>query len=450
MEDKVSSLKKIKELFDQGLLTSDEFDLMKKEILETNYNDNLHKENESQNISKYEENKSNPNPLEILNKTIIDTQESNNSNYDSIKEIKTKNRFTLGNLTPILLILFIVVFGVFVFSKYSNNKNNSSSSINSGGKKTSFDNCIELVEYTRYKTYSDLKSEWGEGNIGEPWDASAVGDLNMKVKVRWSNIKCNGNTVEIMFVNGNIIDKMPTSYDGIFCDAYNIRKTETVYENTTNNTSKTDTSKSILDPAQTQTVSSELTQSNSSPKNEIINDFNGEGSLTVNWKGKQEVHYFSEGLATAERDGKWGYIDKNGNEIISCKFDGVNYFDGGVAKVKLNGKNEYIDKKGNVINTSKYEFVCDFKEGISRVSLNGKFGYIDNTGREIIPCEFKGADVYFHEGMTGVEFNQKWGFFDKDGNKVTPFIYDSTKYFVGGIASVKLNGKWVSINKKGR
>ncbi len=35
------------------------------------------------------------------------------------------------------------------------------------------------------------------------------------------------------------------------------------------------------------------------------------------------VSWFDEGLALAvvEKDGKWGFIDKKGKEVIKCKYD---------------------------------------------------------------------------------------------------------------------------------
>ncbi|MBK8352585.1 MAG: WG repeat-containing protein [Saprospirales bacterium] len=41
---------------------------------------------------------------------------------------------------------------------------------------------------------------------------------------------------------------------------------------------------------------------------------------------------FSEGLAAVELNGKWGFIDENGNRVIpSFKFDEVNSFSNGLA-----------------------------------------------------------------------------------------------------------------------
>ena len=33
----------------------------------------------------------------------------------------------------------------------------------------------------------------------------------------------------------------------------------------------------------------------------------------------------SEGLASVELNGKWGFIDKSGTEVIPCKYDVIDY-----------------------------------------------------------------------------------------------------------------------------
>ena len=56
---------------------------------------------------------------------------------------------------------------------------------------------------------------------------------------------------------------------------------------------------------------------------------------------------FSEGLAKVTLNGKWGYIDKSGNEVIPIKYDDAYSFENGKAEVLLKGKYGTIDKQGN-------------------------------------------------------------------------------------------------------
>jgi hypothetical protein len=66
------------------------------------------------------------------------------------------------------------------------------------------------------------------------------------------------------------------------------------------------------------------------------------------WK-YDEAYDFTENLAPVMLDGKWGYIDRNRNEVIPCKYDEVKYFSKGLARVRLNDKWFFIDKTGKYV-----------------------------------------------------------------------------------------------------
>ena len=68
------------------------------------------------------------------------------------------------------------------------------------------------------------------------------------------------------------------------------------------------------------------TSSNDTNRNVIFvcDVWDNQGMLDL--KGKmmipckyQSVSIFSEGLSAVEKDGKWGYVDKNGKEVIFFK-----------------------------------------------------------------------------------------------------------------------------------
>lgn len=119
-----------------------------------------------------------------------------------------------------------LIVGAFLFLAFgSDETENSDANSNSNEVKTSFSNCDELLDYVRPKGYNTLKSDWGGGAIDEPWDASGVGELKMRVNVKWNNIKCNGKSVEITFVNNytslaNSFDKNPGAFNSVYCGDY--------------------------------------------------------------------------------------------------------------------------------------------------------------------------------------------------------------------------------------
>ena len=58
---------------------------------------------------------------------------------------------------------------------------------------------------------------------------------------------------------------------------------------------------------------------------------------------------FSEGLAPAKLDGKWGYIDPTGTLVIQAQYDMAHPFHGNLASVQIGKKYGYIDKTAKYI-----------------------------------------------------------------------------------------------------
>ena len=196
------------------------------------------------------------------------------------------------------------------------------------------------------------------------------------------------------------------------------------------------------------------------------------------------VAYFHEGLVAVQLNGKYGFIDKTGNEVIPFKYDYANIFHGGLAVVQLNGKYGYINKDGKEVTPFKYDYASgsyeglakvqlnkkygyidkdgkevillkydyahDFCEGLAAVGLDGKYGFIDKAGKEVIPLKYNSMETSFREGLAAVKLNGKWGYIDKAGKEVIPFRYDSAKNFYEGLSAVGLNGKYGFIDKAGK
>ena len=72
-------------------------------------------------------------------------------------------------------------------------------------------------------------------------------------------------------------------------------------------------------------------------------------------------------LYTVCREGKWGYIDKTGREVIHCKYDYAYAFCEGLAIVAKSGKYGFIDKTGRAVVPCKYDYAFEFREGMAKV-----------------------------------------------------------------------------------
>lgn len=106
-------------------------------------------------------------------------------------------------------------------------------------------------------------------------------------------------------------------------------------------------------------------------------------------------------LIPVKKDGKWGYIDRNGNIIISFKYDKANIFREGKACVKLNSKWGYINEKGENIIPFSYDEAYNFINGVSCVLSNEKYGFIDANGNWIVDPEYN----YLTSAILGYTFD---------------------------------------------
>ncbi|GIO56954.1 WG repeat-containing protein [Paenibacillus cineris] len=202
-------------------------------------------------------------------------------------------------------------------------------------------------------------------------------------------------------------------------------------------------------------------------------------------------------LYPIEVNGKYGFINGRGKEIIEPLYDGYGYsgVSGGKVYVedhaakkqyyfssagselfeyKLRGASVlfndralyttqvqnadggtatrygYIDSHGKVIIQPIYANAYNFSEGLARVNVGKAAGYINTEGELVIPYRYSSTSD-FSEGMAAVmlAYGGKYGYIDTTGKlRITP-RYDHAMPFSNGAAVVYVNGKYGYIDKNG-
>lgn len=110
-----------------------------------------------------------------------------------------------------------------------------------------------------------------------------------------------------------------------------------------------------------------------------------------------DLSLFSEGYAAVCKNGKWGYIDKTGQEVIPCKYDWANPFHEGLASVRLSYGSGYgfIDTTGREVirHRPEIEIPGEFSEGLVVVKNenNDHFYVLDKEGRKVFQGEYGGG-----------------------------------------------------------
>ena len=88
----------------------------------------------------------------------------------------------------------------------------------------------------------------------------------------------------------------------------------------------------------------------------------------------------------------YGFVDTSSEALVAIPFiyERVHEFSEGLASVRKNGKFGFIDIKGENMIPFIYDYAGDFQYGHVVVKKNGKWGIIDKENNEIIPIIYDG------------------------------------------------------------
>lgn len=156
----------------------------------------------------------------------------------------------------------------------------------------------------------------------------------------------------------------------------------------------------------------------------------------IDTKGKEilpfvygDIQVFENVIVTREATSQsYRLLDKTGNEISTSVYDAIYPSDNGLIIVVKDGKSGFINQEGKEVIPLMFDAYFDeysdagwvagcnpFVEGVSIVRLNGKYGAIDEQGNEIVPYIYD--EIWdFSEGFAVAKIADKWGYIDTKGN----------------------------------
>ncbi|MBI9019482.1 MAG: WG repeat-containing protein [Phycisphaerae bacterium] len=155
-------------------------------------------------------------------------------------------------------------------------------------------------------------------------------------------------------------------------------------------------------------------------------------------------------------DGKIGYIDRDGNEVVAANYKSLD------DTFALYAHSLGIDESGLTIFDNNGDSIWGLKGryGYASCLLGGNLVFIDDGDNSCIynytidklvfNCEAIGLlnKKTDSSGFTVCK-NGKWGWIDKDGNVVIDFLYDEAFHMVNNFAVVKRGSLWGGIDEKG-
>lgn len=188
----------------------------------------------------------------------------------------------------------------------------------------------------------------------------------------------------------------------------------------------------------------------------VLNPHNGKEIVACDFK-------FSDGLLPVkDEDGKWGYVNKKGEMVITPKYDSYTPFSDGLALVSKSEKDGnssvlVIDKNAEVkmeLKLKKFELQSPFKNGLAVVEDKDKdrIGFINLKGEfKKVPKKVRRINDYDNNVFTYTDENGKWGVMGLDENN-TEYIrakYSNIQIISSDKFLVKDDKEYVILNKEG-
>lgn len=180
--------------------------------------------------------------------------------------------------------------------------------------------------------------------------------------------------------------------------------------------------------------------------------------LPVITKGYDDVYPFINGLAAVNENGFWGFIDTEGNEVVTALYKQTT----GIYTHDLIGVSEedalsdatwyFINENGEQIFgiNAIYDELTPFYEGLAGVSTGGRWRFINTDG------EYEFTDSYnnttgFSEGYAAVQSSDLlWGYISTNGEYALAAQYLEAGDFINGVAQVEFtDNTWGYINTSG-
>lgn len=154
------------------------------------------------------------------------------------------------------------------------------------------------------------------------------------------------------------------------------------------------------------------------------------------------------------RDGKQGFLDLTGDEIIPCTYDEIGLFRYGRTLARLDNRYGIIDTLGNTILPIEYEdhttkgYKYVYYDSLALVEKGGRLGYVDLQGNIVIPLNLQQA-YHFSEGLAAVRYGGLWGYIDTHGDLYLPLLFEYASPFQWDRADVRFQGRSLKIDRQG-
>ena len=155
----------------------------------------------------------------------------------------------------------------------------------------------------------------------------------------------------------------------------------------------------------------------------------------------QKIFPFKGEFIGIQKDGKYGYIDRNNKLRIANQYEYVGTWSEGLGPVMLRGKWGFVDRLERLVVQPYYDQVTPFEDGITIVEKDGLFGLVDTQGRELLPLAYHEI-IRLESGYFILRKDNTYGLAGKDGRITLQPQYQALSELSPGQFKVKRNNKW--------
>ena len=190
------------------------------------------------------------------------------------------------------------------------------------------------------------------------------------------------------------------------------------------------------------------TKALNSKNEEIFTQYNQVEPLQVVDKNGQ-VSYISNALKV-QKDGKYGFIDLDGNELQPCQYDSISTLEGkqDVIKVQKDGKYGLVDVKGKELIPIQYADIKTLKADDTTNYLvqndEGKYGIVSNSNQVVLEPNYDEIKDVYTSNYYVVQQGEAEKLIRKDGTDVLTTGFDE----ITGILKNEENGVIFKQNEK--
>lgn len=181
------------------------------------------------------------------------------------------------------------------------------------------------------------------------------------------------------------------------------------------------------------------------------------GSYKELYCNYEELSAIYGGSMVITQEGKYGLTDSLGNEILRAEYEEVHPFsEDGLALLYRDGKYIYIDRDGQtrLVADEAYDILGMMSSGRTVAGIDGKYGYLDDMLQPVTEFAWDNLTL-ISDSIGACQLNGKWALVNKNGKTKTEFIYEDVIVDENGFCSgqkcifVKEEGKYHLVNKKG-